>query len=131
MKTLVIRLLERPVVRFLMVGGGVAALDFATFLVLIQVKVSAGWANIAGMTLGFFAGLWGHHALTFRVAEPLHWRTVLRYALLFGFNLVLGSLALKVLLSAAVPAAGAKFIAITLVAASNFVVSRYFVFRQP
>lgn len=130
MKTWAIRLLERPVVRFLIVGGGVAALDFATFLVLVQANVTAGWANIAGMTLGFIAGLWGHHAFTFRVPEPLHWRTVLRYALSFGFNLVLGSLALKVLLLAAVPAALAKFITIALVAASNFVVSRYFVFQR-
>jgi putative flippase GtrA len=131
MKTWATQLLQRPVVRFLVVGGGVAALDFATFLVLVQADVSTGWANIAGMTLGFFAGLWGHHAVTFRVPEPLHWRTVLRYALSFGFNLALGSLALKALLVAAVPAAVAKFITIALVAASNFLVSRYFVFRRP
>lgn len=130
MKTLATNLLNRPLIRFLMVGGAVAALDFATFLVLIQVNVSAGRANIAGMTLGFFVGLWGHHAVTFQVQEPLHWRTGLRYALSFGFNLVLGSLALKALLLAAAPPAGAKFITIALVAASNFVVSRYFIFRR-
>ncbi len=123
--------LNRPIVRFLAVGGGVAALDFACFMALLTWGVPGTWANVAAMTLGFFAGLWGHHAITFRVPEPLHWRMTARYGVSFGFNLMLGTAALQLLLWAAAPAALAKFITIGVVAATNFVASKVFVFRQP
>ena len=83
------------------------------------------------MTLGFFAGLWGHHAISFQVQESLNWRLATRYGLSFGFNLILGTLAIQFLLWATVHAALAKFITLAIVAASNFVVSKLFVFRQP
>ncbi len=123
--------LNEPVVRFLIVGSSVAALDFACFVALVAWGMSSVAANIAGMTLGFFAGLWAHYAITFRVQESLNWRLAARYGLSFVFNLVLGTLAIHFLLWATVPAALAKFITIAIVAASNFAVSKLFVFRQP
>jgi len=123
--------LNRPIVRFLLVGGSVAALDFACFIALMAWGVSSFWANIAGMSIGFLAGLWAHHAITFRMQDSLSWQVAVRYGLSFGFNLILGTLALQLLLWLSVPSALAKFITIAIVAASNFVVSKLFVFRQP
>lgn len=116
--------------RFLLVGMVVAAIDFATFLLLVWLQVSPILANVVAMAAGFGAGLFGHHHFTFSTPETLAWPVAVRYALGFGFNLLLGTATLELLMRFGASALVAKLFAMGVVVVSNFVLSRQFVFRR-
>src|SRR5690606_19775481 len=97
--------------RFLLVGGCVFALDTGTFLLLYWLGVPSIPANAAGMLAGFLLGLVGHHYLTFRRAGSPGLGTALRYGGSFAFNLVLGTVVLELLLSIGQSALVAKLAA--------------------
>jgi len=117
--------------RFLLVGGCVFALDTGIFLLLYWLGLPSIPANAAGMLAGFLLGLVGHHYLTFRRAGSPGLGTALRYGGSFAFNLVLGTLVLELLLSLDQSALVAKLAATAVVTVSNYLISRYFVFTQP
>src|SRR5690606_41395104 len=81
--------------RFLLVGGGVFALDTGIFLLLYWLGLPSIPANAAGMLAGFLLGLVGHHYLTFRRAGSPGLGTAPPYAGSFAFNLVLGTAVLE------------------------------------
>jgi putative flippase GtrA len=122
--------IPRQMGRFLIVGLVVAAIDLAVFLVAIWLGVPRVYANVIGMTAGFCAGLIGHHHFTFDSGQRLSWAIAARYALGFGFNLLLGSITLEVLVYLDASVLVAKLVAMGAVVASNFIVSRQFVFRR-
>lgn len=116
--------------RFLLVGMVVAAIDFATFLLLLWLQLSPVVANAIGMAAGFCAGLFGHHYFTFSTDRTLAWPVAMRYAVGFGFNLLLGSVTLELLMRFGASALVAKLFAMGVVVVSNFLLSRQFVFRR-
>ena len=116
--------------RFLVVGLIVAAIDLAIFLLLVRSEMPAIYANAIAMTTGFFAGLVGHHYFTFSSNRMLTWPVAVRYALSFGFNLLLGGFTLEILMRCGANTLFAKLMAMGVVVASNFVLSRQFVFRS-
>ncbi len=116
--------------RFLVVGMIVAAIDLAVFMILIWLQVSPVFANVIAMTAGFCAGLFGHHYFTFATMRALAWPVAVRYAIGFGFNLLLGGVMLEVLMRFGTGALIAKLVTMGVVVVSNFVLSRQFVFRR-
>jgi len=116
--------------RFVAVGLVVVAFDFAVFVLLLALQVPRAWANVAGMTGGFLVGLAGHHRFTFQTGEPLGWPVALRYALGFLVNLALGVVTLELLVRFGLSELLSKLLTMGVIVASNFVWSRYFVFRQ-
>lgn len=116
--------------RFLVVGMVVAAIDLAVFMILVWLRISPVFANAAAMTAGFCAGLFGHHYFTFATKQALAWPVAVRYAVGFGFNLLLGGVTLEVLMRLGANAFVAKLVAMAVVVISNFVLSRQFVFRR-
>jgi putative flippase GtrA len=123
--------LPRQLGRFLIIGSIVAAIDLTVFLLAIWLEVPRVYANIIGMTAGFCAGLVGHHHFTFDSGGPLSWAVAARYGLGFGFNLLLGGVTLELLVYLGVQLFIAKLLAMAVVVACNFIVSRQFVFRRP
>ena len=116
--------------RFLVVGMIVAAIDLAVFMILVWLRMSPVFANVIAMTAGFCAGLFGHHYFTFATKRTLAWPVAVRYAVGFGFNLLLGGVMLEVLMRFGTGALVAKLAAMGVVVVSNFVLSRQFVFRH-
>lgn len=122
--------LHRQFGRFLLTGGLVAASDFLCYLGLMSWGVSSLLANALGMTLGFLVGLYGHHVFSFRVQRRLGRRTLRRYGLTFAFNLALAAATLEVLLALELSPTIAKLLVMAEVVASNFLISRHFVFLR-
>ena len=116
--------------RFLVVGLIVAAIDLTVFLLLVQIEVPTVYANAIAMTAGFCIGLVGHHRFTFPGTETLALPVAVRYALTFGTNLLLGGFTLEITMQWGANALFAKLLAMSVVVASNFVLSRQFVFRD-
>ncbi len=114
--------------RFVAAGLLIAAADAALFMLLWQHGVPRGPANAAAMAAGFALGLLLHRRFTFRVERAIDWTMVRNYALAFAFNLALGTAALIAAMTLGLPALAAKLLSMAIVVASNFVLSRRFVF---
>ncbi|WP_269531315.1 GtrA family protein [Chitinimonas sp. BJYL2] len=115
--------------RFGVVGGGVFALDTGLFLIVYHLTSHAALSNLVSMLAGFLMGLFAHHRITFKQQQPLRLATALRYGGGFAFNLLLGTVLLSVSLAAGMMPLWAKLLATAAVVISNYLISRYFVFR--
>jgi len=116
--------------RFTVVGVAAAILDFCVFWILVSIQVPRLVANAGGMFAGFLVGLLGHHRFTFQMQTALNWTTAVKYALGFAFNLVLGGLTLELFVAAGIEQMVSKVISMAVVVASNFLISRLFVFKN-
>ena len=116
--------------RFTAVGVAAAILDFSVFWVLIAIQVPRLAANVGGMFAGFVVGLLGHHRFTFQMKTALNWAIAVRYALGFAFNLLVGGLTLELFVAVGIEQMISKVLSMAVVVASNFLISRTFVFKN-
>lgn len=89
--------------RYIAVGGFIAATDYAVYAATVWLSGGAYlWANVLGKLLGAALGFWLHKHVTFRWEQrDAAARQVRSYAALLAFNLALSSLLLFVLVDAA------------------------------
>ncbi|MBN9426065.1 MAG: GtrA family protein [Burkholderiales bacterium] len=116
--------------RFVVAGLLVAGVDAALFMLLWRLGVPRGVANVAAMSAGFALGLLLHRRFTFRIERAIDWTMLRNYALVFAFNLLLGTASLIAAMSIGAPALAAKLLSMAIVVLSNFVLSRRFVFTS-
>lgn len=116
--------------RFVAAGLLVAGADAALFMLLWRHGVPRGPANVAAMAAGFALGLVLHRRFTFRVKRAIDWTMLRNYALVFSFNLLLGTASLIAAMNIGLPALVAKLVSMAIVVLSNFALSRRFVFTS-
>lgn len=114
--------------RFLVIGGAVVALDFSTYSLLYLMGTAMSLANIIGMVAGFVGGFFLHKNVTFKVTRAGHSAMFGRYLLAFLINLVIAHHCLQLFHQLTDEAFFAKFATMFVVFMSNFLISRYFVF---
>jgi|GEM_PF-978179 len=87
------KLLKDTRVRYLLVGGSSAGIEYGLFALLVVVGMHAGWANAVSFLVGFLYTFILHNSWSFagNHKHASHVR-LLSYALLAGINVVATSL---------------------------------------
>ena len=117
--------------RFFIVGLAVAIIDFGVFFWALELHLPRRVANFIGMTCGFIAGFFGHQYFTFKIQNRPTWGVFCRYGITFICNLFVGIISLEILIYLEIGVTLSKLIAMSIVVASNFIISRYYVFITP
>lgn len=124
---------HRQAVRYVIVGLGVLALDFLTFILLVHfIPAAYVIANVAGKSVGAFSGFFLHKNYTF---AGQHDKSTLTQITLY-FAAYAGNTALSTcIIYLGVDRLGfadviSKVVADVVVTGSSFLIGRFFVFRH-
>jgi len=117
--------------RFLLAGLIVVAIDAACYSLLVLNAVNLFVANIVGMSAGFLSGFFLHKTFTFQLGPRFEASMFLLYFLTFLVNVAIAHWSLQALYSLLGEPFLAKFITMGIVFISNFLISKYVVFRRP
>lgn len=118
--------------KYLVSGGSAFGVEYLTFLLLFYVLThNIVISNALSYTAGFVVSFWLNRNWVFRSSNHqyrLSYQAVM-YLILGGVNLILSTLAIKII-HAYIPAYAAKLLTVVVIAAWNFVVYRNFLFKE-
>jgi putative flippase GtrA len=122
---------SRRLVRFLLVGGGAAALELATFQLLVVLGIPPVGANVLSFLVGMTSSFLGYRLWTFSGNHRLPLGAQFgAYAVLAAVNVVLSSLVIQGLISVGLPPWGAKVTTMACVALWNFALLNRLIFGR-
>lgn len=117
-------------IRFLIVGCIVFALDTSIFMTFYSSGFSVMISNGIAMLSGFMAGLVMHHSFTFQGTSVLGFNVLMRYSISLIVNYMISTIALNSLLFIGSSALLAKLLSTIVAAGTNYLLSRHFVFKS-
>ena len=123
--------MTRSVVTYVLVGLGVVAVDYATFVFLTGLTVTPVPANALAKLVSATVGFFGHGALSFAGAKahsPV--QQLLRYVALLLLNMALTSLLISLALSLGWGKLPAKLTADATAFVVAYFFSQYFVYKR-
>lgn len=114
-------------IRYLLVGGGSAAIDVGLFQALYSFGVEAALANVVSLSISTVFNFLMNRNVTFKsAANPV--RSVVAYLLLLAFNMAFSSFAITALIGFGWHSLLAKLVALACTTSWNFVLYRKVVF---
>lgn len=120
-----------PFIRFLVVGGGAALLELATFQALVLLGLDPVAANALSFLLGMTSSFIGYRIWSFAGDHTLPVAGQFgAYATLAGFNAVASSVMIHALIGAGLQPWTAKAGCMALIAAWNFLLLNRLIFRR-
>lgn len=114
-------------VRYLLVGGGSAAIDIGLFQALYSFGIAVALANAVSLSISTVFNFLMNRNITFKsAANPM--RSAIAYLLLLVFNMLFSSLAITILIDIGLHSLPAKLAALACTTSWNFVLYRKVVF---
>lgn len=122
----------KKLVKFAMTGGVAAVIDLVGLQVMVRyLFVPAEVAVILSSLISVIFVFIFNKFFTFRDKSSKYASQILKFALVYGFAIVLNGFVSNIFLLLGFHYLIAKFIAIAIGAVINFLLSHFFVFRQP
>jgi putative flippase GtrA len=129
-KASVKRVLDAEFVRFCIVGGIATAMNYGFFLLLYLLGTNYLAASAAGYIIGVLGGFVLNRRFTFRSRSVRYGREMASYFGVYTVSLFLGLGLLRLLVGAGVNVLIANVATIGLTTTTNYVGSRFLVFRS-
>jgi putative flippase GtrA len=123
---------KSPLFRFLIVGGASTIINYSAYFFLYSaIGVSYSLAFAVGFLVGVAFGYVLNKRWTFGMKEVSTPSIVMKYVAVYGISLALGLLFIQFLVEiATIPPLPANFCTILLTTCTNFVGTRYLVFKS-
>jgi len=116
-------------IKFCIVGGIATVFNYALFFFLFQNGLHYLVASGSGYILGVFIGFLLNKYFTFQSKSTKYHVELSKYFLVYAISLILGLGLLKMLVFIGIPVLIANVFTIGLTTITNFLGSRFFVFR--
>jgi putative flippase GtrA len=112
---------------YIIVGCVSATIDLLSLWLLIGLNIPQWLAVTLAFVAGFVFNVWAHALFTFEA--PLTQQTGIRFTAVVGINYLLTLLIIETLTAFSFSLIAAKVLALPIIAASGFLLSKYWAFK--